>query len=137
MNILLMAPALFIILLLSVGLRATCQYIFYCALLQVISEFLYFIVLLCLYKIVNIRYTISSIKSCCLYGSFIWSWSSIFLCLDSQLAFNTWRYLSKSLFSLKFIITPYSSPTLCLPLSMVKVSLINFYKKKRLYLVIK
>ncbi|CAF0758417.1 unnamed protein product [Adineta steineri] len=36
MNILLMAPALFIILLLSVGLRATFQYIFYCALLQFI-----------------------------------------------------------------------------------------------------
>jgi len=35
MNILLMAPALFIILLLSVGLRATFQYIAYCALLQV------------------------------------------------------------------------------------------------------
>ena len=35
MNIILMAPALFFILLLSVGLRATFQYILYCALLQV------------------------------------------------------------------------------------------------------
>lgn len=38
MNIILMAPALFIILLLSVGLQATFKNIFYCALLQVRLE---------------------------------------------------------------------------------------------------
>jgi len=39
MNILLMAPALFFILLLSVGLTKTFQYIIYCGLIQVNRQF--------------------------------------------------------------------------------------------------
>ena len=72
MNILLMAPALFIILLLSVGLRATFQYILYCALLQVRSSFDHlFYRRVLLMDLVNLCNSISSVESYCVYSSFI------------------------------------------------------------------
>lgn len=95
MNILLMAPALFFILLLSVGLRATIQHILYCALLQV-GRTAHRWKLDVGYRSTSVVVgrSVSFDQSNRIYRTIVWSRSSIFLHLDGELALYSWRTVS-------------------------------------------
>lgn len=72
--------------------------------------------------VVDFCSSVFTLQSGGLHSSFIWFWSTIFLYLDSELAFNTWRSISQSLFSFDIANTSYSRSIICLSISMVEVS---------------